>query len=80
VERVGVKRVTLMLRDDDLATNRLRGVGYRAVSTGGWRGPVRKVRQDAAADVYEYRANLPHAARTGEDVSPTGAAEASEVG
>lgn len=59
MEHVRVKRVTLRLRDDDLVTNRLRGVGYRAVSTGDWRGPVRKVRQDAVADMYEYRAKKP---------------------
>jgi hypothetical protein len=76
-ERVRVTRVAVTLRDDALATNRLHGVGFRAVSTGGWRGPVRVVRQDAVADMYEYRAEHPRAAHQGEDVSPTGRAEAS---
>jgi hypothetical protein len=47
------------------------------VSTGGWRGPVRVVRQDAVADMYQYRAEHPRAARQGDAVSPTGRAEAS---
>jgi hypothetical protein len=79
-EHVRVTRVAFTLRDDQLVTNRLRGVGFRAVSTGGWRGPVRAVRQDAVTDMYEYRAEHPYAARQGEDAPPSGAAEASAGG
>lgn len=70
-------RVAFKLRDDDLQTNRLRGVGFRAVSTGGWRGPVRVVRQDAVTDMHVYLAELPVRRANGEAVSPDGAAEAS---
>lgn len=76
-EHVSVKRVALRLRDEELATNRLRGIGFAAVSTGGWQGPVRAIRQDAVADMYVYRASLPDAAPRGEAVSPDERAEAS---
>lgn len=70
-------RVAVRMRDDDLATNRLRGIGYRAEVKDGWRGPVRRVRQDAVADMLARRAENVTAAPTGDAVSPTGAAEAS---
>ena len=79
-EHIRVKRVAFRMRDDDLVTNRLRGVGFRAVSTGGWRGPVRAIRQDAVTDMYEYRAEHVDAAPAGEAVPPDERAEASEVG
>ena len=56
MEHVRVTRVAFTLPDDRLVTNRLHGVGFRAVSTGGWRGPVRVIRQDAVTDMYQYRA------------------------
>lgn len=57
-------RVAVRLRDDDLATNRLRGIGYRAEVQDGWRGPVRKVRQDAVADMIARRSKPPPATIT----------------
>lgn len=56
MEHIRVKRVAVRLRDDDLATDRLRGIGFRAVSSSGWEGPTRKVRQDAVADMYARKA------------------------
>lgn len=54
-----MKRVAVRLRDTDLAVDRLRGIGFRAEVKDGWRGPIRKVRQDAVADMYARKAETP---------------------
>jgi hypothetical protein len=55
-EKVRVKPVRVRLRDNDLATDRLRGVGFRAVSSSGWEGPVRSSFRVALTDAHTHRA------------------------
>ena len=47
--------VKLRLRDDDSRVDVLRGIGFRAVSDTGWRGPFRSKRADAVTDAVERR-------------------------
>ena len=80
MEHIRVTPVRMIRYDDDLGANRSRCVGFRGVSTSGWQGPVRVIRQDAVRDVYEYRASLRVSASRGEDMAATRSAGASAGG
>jgi hypothetical protein len=56
--RVTIVPVRHHWRDEEWQVERSRVVGYRAIDTSGWKGPVRSDRVEAASDATARRAEL----------------------
>lgn len=76
-ETVRVIPVKHRVRDDDARVDVLRGIGFRAVSNQGWRGPYRRTRPEAVTDAQERRQRSTPRHRRLEDAQTTERAEAS---
>lgn len=59
MEHISVVPVKVKQYDESRRCDVLRLVGFRATNGTDWKGPVRKVRQDAVADVSDRRAGSP---------------------
>ena len=75
ISKTTVRPVRIHVPDADPFCDTSRGVGFRAVSADGWKGPQRKTYAQARQDARERNAHE-QAARTGEAVSPAKGTEA----
>ncbi len=58
--KTSVHPVKIHLPSPELQTTILRGVGFRAGSSGGWKGPTRRTYREARKDAHEHK-NEPNA-------------------